>query len=187
MSETNQQSMSEKVNTSDTVIPNPEKKSTKSKFAGNTNTRPYKKNPKPKEGAQPQISDKTSVEKTQAHEAYLARLAQARDECLSSLCLPKWWLESKYEELHYMINERTGKPHDAIFLSVDKASSIAKNVRGEIVPLDDEVVVDNQKFSRDRFYRNRDFQNSLKDYYHELNFGCRLQERRGRWNLVVTW
>lgn len=154
------------------------------------NTESNPSHPEDKSG-QPHIvrrPKKSEEEHKRDHEAYLKRMDRARALCLAELLLPIGWLENKWEEMHYMINERTGRPNDAVFITVDKVATIVAQSR-EPIKLEDEITIDDQHFSRSRFYNNRAFQDELKAYYAQYKFGCRLtfQQRSGRWNMLITW
>ena len=144
------------------------------------------------------LDPEAKAKREEANKQYAERRNKAWSQCYDELCLPKEWLEDRYESERYIINSKTGQPTKSFSLPIERVIWITsgeykkKTRKGEDnypAPFVNKLTVDKQVFSRDRFYKTRDFENAVIDYYEKLQFGAylRFQRNNNRWYLNVNW
>ncbi len=105
-------------------------------------------------------------------ETYKIKLSKAREMALNELLLDKNLVQERMDQLAYLIDPRTGCPHTAWVLPFDKVIKIVAEGKGKDKGKDesrsDVIEIEGSQFSRYRFYKHGQFQNDLKEYYHDV-------------------
>lgn len=131
------------------------------------------------------VAKSSLVAKSKMQEAYPVAFNQALIEAQVS----KKYLTELWAEYSYVIDSRTGRPYNYVPIRLPRIYTITneKTKKKETTKDSDVLEIDDceYKFSRDQFYRNRNFQHKLREYYHSLGHSISFVSTNSGWIIKV--